>query len=289
VRLQELSTAARNGRRIVEEAPSKIEEIEARFRERNTEYVALKDRHDELEADTNRRNGELSTLEESRKKYRADLMQVQNQREYAAMLKEIDSIQAQIGEHEEAVLKAMDELETLKVDLEKFAEHIEQERKEVAKEIREVEAGVAEAKTTITASEQQRAEIEGELPRSLVATVHRLEPGRQGLFLTKAEDGTCLACYVRVRPQAYQEIRTANAIHTCSNCKRLLYYEPVLADALAQMRSPGTEAADSPAGDDEAAPESDTETQAAVAPTEIPESAPAAPSNEPATDAGIGG
>jgi predicted nucleic acid-binding Zn-ribbon protein len=249
VRLQQLSTAARNGRQVVEQAPSRIEEIEARFRERNAEYVAVRDRHDELEADQRHRNGELETLEESRTKYRADLMQVQNQREYSAMLKEIDSIQAQISTHEEAVLRGMEELETLKVDLEKFAEHIEKEREAVAQERSDVEARVETAKAEIARAEAERARIEAELPRPLVAAVHRLEPSRQGMFLVKADDGTCMACYVRVRPQAYQEIRTASAIHSCSNCKRFLYYEPAVSDALGAAAPAAGEAADDSNGD----------------------------------------
>ena len=51
-------------------------------------------------------------------------MQVKNQREYAAMLKEIDSVKAQISDHEEAILTDMEEIEKLKVELATHEEHI---------------------------------------------------------------------------------------------------------------------------------------------------------------------
>ena len=38
----------------------------------------------------------------------------------------------------------------------------------------------------------------------------------------------CQSCFVRVRPQGFQEIKLAIKVHTCSNCKRLLYHEPSL-------------------------------------------------------------
>lgn len=242
VRLQELANAVREARAIVEGAPARIEEIESRFRERNAEYVALKERHDELDGDQRLRNGELATLEESRKKYMADLMQVKNQREYAAMLKEIDAIKAQISEHEDAILRGMDELEKLKADLQTHADHIERERQQVENERAEVEAAVVEAGQRIEEFERERAAIEGELPPPLVETIRRLEGGRAGLFLVEAVDGTCQACFVRVRPQAYQEIRLASSIHSCSNCRRLLYHAPALSDA----SSPPDAAADRP-------------------------------------------
>ena len=55
-----------------------------------------------------------------------------------------------------------------------------------------------------------------------------MERGRSGIFLSKAVDGTCQSCYVRVRPQVFQEIRTAAKVHACGNCRRFLYHEPTL-------------------------------------------------------------
>jgi hypothetical protein len=113
-RLLTIQNLARQIRRATEEidnAPARIEEIEGRFRERNTEYVSLRDRYEEIESDRRVRDDELVDLEESRKKFMADLMQVKNQREYAAMLKEIDVVKARIAEHEDAILKEMEEAE----------------------------------------------------------------------------------------------------------------------------------------------------------------------------------
>jgi len=228
VRIQELVTAIRGGRAYVERAPQLIEEIEERFRERNAEYVAVKERHDALDADQRHRSSELTGLEQNRKKYQQDLMSVQNQREYAAMLREIDSVKSQIAEHEEAILKDMEEIEKVKEELSEHEQHIQEERKNVEVERSEVEAKAAATQITISTDEKERRELESGLPPVLVANVHRLEAGRQGIFLSRADDGTCQCCFVRVRPQVFQEIRQATKIHACSNCRRLLFHPPTL-------------------------------------------------------------
>ena len=110
VRIQRLVDTVRNAERVVAAAPGQIEEIENRFRERNAEYVAIRDRFDELELDRKTRAEELKVLEENKTKYTDDLMRVKNQKEYAAMLKEIDSVKAQISEHEDAILRDMEEI-----------------------------------------------------------------------------------------------------------------------------------------------------------------------------------
>ncbi len=242
VRIQELVLEVQRARALVDDAPAKVEGIEARFRERNAEYVALKERYDALEADRQSRSVELRTLEEDRKKFQDALMQVQNQREYAAVLKEIDVVKSRISEHEEAILKAMEEIEKLKGELEVFTEHIEKERSAVGREVAEVESAVDAAKKSIEACESERAELEVELPQPLIAAVRRVEEGRRGLFLAKvSKDATCTACHVRVRPQVYQEIRQAQRIHTCGSCKRFLYVEKTV-----ESRSNGTTAAPVP-------------------------------------------
>ena len=62
LRIQELALGIAQANRIVERAPERIEEIENRFRERNAEYVAIKERHDALDQDQRLRSGELERL-----------------------------------------------------------------------------------------------------------------------------------------------------------------------------------------------------------------------------------
>ena len=228
VRLQELVLESRAARQLVDDSPARIEEIEQQFRERNAEYVAVKQRFEALEEDQRLRTGELQELEEHLKKYKADLMAVQNQREYAAMLREIDTIKASISEHESAILRDMEEIESTKTDLSSHEEHINTERIEVAKQRTEVEGASAAAQQRIEQLTTERNEIESTLPRPLRQALARLEAGRAGQFLSRADDGVCQSCYVRMRPQVFQEIKLASKIHYCSNCHRLLFHEPTL-------------------------------------------------------------
>jgi predicted nucleic acid-binding Zn-ribbon protein len=245
VKMQELALEIQAAHTIVDGAPAKIDEAEGRFRERNAEYVAIKERYEAIEADRNNRQLELGTLEETRKHYQDSLMQVKNQREYAAVLKEIDAAKAGIGEHEEAILSSMDEVEALKTDLEARAAHIESERLIVEKERADVEAAVLEAQARIARAAAERAEIESTLPAALVANVKRVEERRKGIFLVQVERESCSACHVRLRPQVYQEIRQASKIHMCGSCRRYLYTEAAFTAApvgtSASLSGTGTE------------------------------------------------
>jgi predicted nucleic acid-binding Zn-ribbon protein len=238
VNIQNLAITIGEDRKIIDQAPFRIEEIEGRFRDRNTEYVAVKDRFDELEKDIRERNLELETLIANRKKYSEDLMQVQNQREYSAILKEIDEVKARIADHEEAVLSNMEEIETLKGQIESMGEHISVEREKVAVETGEVKATIEKAEAEVARCIREREMLEGELPPALAAALRRVEGQRHGLFLVEVVDGTCQACYVRVRPQVYQEIKAASKLHNCGSCRRFLYHAPSLRPALEEPAAP---------------------------------------------------
>jgi predicted nucleic acid-binding Zn-ribbon protein len=235
--IQQLALEIQADKSVAEGAPARIEDAEGRFRERNAEYVAIKDRYDAIEADRQARSQELAVLEESRHHYQDSLMQVKNQREYAAALKEIDAVKARISEHEDAILKSMEEVETLKSDLEARAAHIESERAIVDRERAEVEAAAAEALVRVERATAERLRIEDTLPPSLVANVRRVEEGRKGLFLVRAERESCSACNVRLRPQVYQEIKQATKLHICGNCRRYLYFEPTMSAAPSMPQS----------------------------------------------------
>jgi len=244
LRIQELANEIRAARQIIDEAPARIGEIEQRFRERNAEYVGLQERFDELERDRRTRTSELELLEERKKKFMDDLMQVKNQREYAAMLKEIDAVKAQISDHEEAILRDMEELERLQGELQTHSEHIAAEREAVTREREEVEARVAEATATVEQRTRVRERHEAELSIDQRATLKRLELRRQGVFLAVAENGVCQSCFVRVRPQVFQEIRTATAVHNCESCKRFLYHPSLCEAETPPAGADGLEAAD---------------------------------------------
>jgi predicted nucleic acid-binding Zn-ribbon protein len=122
----------------------------------------------------------------------------------------------------------MEEIEKLEGELKTRTEHIEAERAIVEKDRSGVEAETSSANEIVEARTAERERIESELPGSLRSQVQALERTRKGIFLSRAENGTCQSCFVRVRPQVFQEIKAASKVHTCSSCRRFLYFEPSL-------------------------------------------------------------
>lgn len=188
----------------------------------------------ELEARKRRMEAETAIAEaqEKLRKFQAQVSQVRNQREYAALLTEIDGAKTAIRRSEEETLGALEAAEKAAADLAErragFAElderyraglaEWEQRKPEVARRAGELEAAAAELRTG--------------LPKPILAQYERIADRYRGAALSalrRAEmPGTggvwfCSTCNFQVRPQVAVEIRVRGTIVQCEGCRRFLY------------------------------------------------------------------
>lgn len=174
---------------------------------------------------------DVSKLEDTRKKYREQLMSAKTNEIYKTLLHEIETTTAAISLRETVVLEVMEASEG-------------------------AQARVAEAKAALAAAEARRKEQESRLladiathedervaaiaraesakpavPDSLLSLYLRIRQGRDGRGMALAEDHQCVACRVGVRPQAWVDMVTRDETFQCIGCQRILYRKENMAPA----------------------------------------------------------
>lgn len=178
--------------------------------------------------------GAISEAQEKLRHFQQQIPRVRNQREYAALLTEIDTAKADVKRFEEQALTALDGAEKSAAELEsrkeefgdlaqRYAEALaawEQRKPEVALRARELELEVERLRET--------------LPRGIVAQYQRIAERYHGEALSplrRAESSAtasvwfCSTCNYQVRPQVAVEIHARGAIVQCEGCKRFLVGE----------------------------------------------------------------
>jgi predicted nucleic acid-binding Zn-ribbon protein len=179
--------------------------------------------------------GAVADAQEKLKKYQQQVSQVRNQREYGAILSEIDQAKTSLRALEEGALAAIEEVESSSRELaerrETFGELDARYQEAIARWEKEKPAVAARAADL----EREAAALRAELPRPVVAQFLRISdrlPGGAMAAIRLAErPGTqaalwhCAACNSRVRPQVALEIRNRGTILQCDNCRRFLYAE----------------------------------------------------------------
>jgi uncharacterized protein len=169
--------------------------------------------------------GELQDLETKRSRYKGQLMDVKTNKEYTAMLHEIESVEREIRGREDLVLGEMEKAETLAADLkaeEGAFKEVEGRHRDEGRAL----DGRAETLTgELTRLAAERDGVALTVPQDLRELFHRVAKLR-GAAVAVASDGMCQLCHMKLRPQMYLDLKHNDEIVQCPACSRILFYEP---------------------------------------------------------------
>ncbi|HPR62626.1 MAG TPA: C4-type zinc ribbon domain-containing protein [Thermoanaerobaculia bacterium] len=214
------------------EVHSQIETIPPHLKDIHDAYSKMASKRDALQSsseEAKRAQRELEAVledaREERKTYRKQLMQVTNQREYGAVLKEIDILDEKIKTMEDDLFTRMEVVENAQQTLEQEKEvweRLETEYREKMAQWEDEKHALKEEK--IRLEDEQRG-LEFELPLDLKQSFWRLMKARGKRAVVPVVDYTCRGCNVKLRPQQYAEVRAGKKICTCDGCMRFLYFD----------------------------------------------------------------
>ncbi len=168
--------------------------------------------------------GDIQVIREKISKHKDQLYQVKTNEQYKAMLHEIEGEEANVRRVEDRILERMIEAEELQKQIADAAARLDGEKARVEAETRELDAHREADLRERDGLLAERRELDGALGEPTRSTYERVRAGRKGVAVAEARDGFCTACHVRLRPQAYNEVRTNEMLVTCENCSRILYY-----------------------------------------------------------------
>jgi predicted nucleic acid-binding Zn-ribbon protein len=178
------------------------------------------------------REGAVTAAQDQLQKFQQQVPRVRNQREYGALLTEIDHAKSNLRALEEAVLEVLETAESATRALEERRGDFADLASRYAAALAEWEARKPEVAARADDLEREAAAVRGELPRAVVAQYERLAERYRGealadvLSVERAGGSViwhCGSCNYQVRPQVVLEIRTRGAIVQCDGCRRFLH------------------------------------------------------------------
>jgi predicted nucleic acid-binding Zn-ribbon protein len=207
--------------------PKEIAAIHAEIETAKKDVDAGKTRLDATKKDQRTREKDLEVVQAKRSKTEGRLYEVKTNKEYSAVLAEIEEIKQEKGRVEEEILVLMESQERLTADIKdaeaRFKARETQGKQEEAalqEKLRAVEADLALVRT-------ERAELARQLPAPVLADYDKLLKARGGLALAQVmKPNLCGGCRMTVTPQRLQELRAQSALLPCESCGRYLYWLP---------------------------------------------------------------
>jgi uncharacterized protein len=225
--LQVLDSRIAGLERKLEAIPGRIQTIREEFQRAKTGVDQIRTKLDGARKDLRTKEKELEYQGAQRKKLEAKLYEVKTNKEYSAVLAEIEGAKVEKDRLEEEILGLMELQERLGrevVEGEARLRPLEAETRvqeaAAAEELRALEGDVEVARS-------ERESVAREVPRDLLSQYGRLLKGRAGLAVALVgSNGICSGCRVTLTPQRFNEVRQSSQILVCENCGRFLYYQP---------------------------------------------------------------
>jgi predicted nucleic acid-binding Zn-ribbon protein len=151
------------------------------------------------------------------------LPQIKTQREYLAVLKEVDTAKKQIKELGDQVAAKDRDLEALNADKGEKDGELAALSEQTAARQAEIDAAAAKLEAGLADHGRQRDELTGKLPVALRKRYDMLLERRNGQAVVEARNGACLGCHMHLPPQLFNRLFVAKEVQNCPHCNRLLY------------------------------------------------------------------
>jgi predicted nucleic acid-binding Zn-ribbon protein len=227
-RLIELEKVDREITRLVDEIaalPRRVASIEEKLAEHKAAVEKAKAQIKSNESTRRQLETDIKGFQEKIAKYRSQSSSVKTNDEYRALMHEVEFAEKQISGCEDRILELMISLENEEKSLKRAETELKAESADVEKEKAEARVRTEEDEKLMTGLKEKRAELRSGVNDSALAHYDRVMRQRKSAT-SEARGQKCLACFVMVRPQTWQEIRTNEQIITCGSCGRILYFDP---------------------------------------------------------------
>ena len=225
IQLQRAESELRRVEAELAEIPRKRAATEAALVAERGRLDACREALAEAQKQRRQKEAEVEDYKGKRSKYKGQLMEVKTNKEYTAMLHEIETVERQIREREDEILAEMEKAETLQGELkreEAAFKEVETRQRTETRALDEQAKMLGTDQARLQAERDAIAKTVSEDALELFGRVSRL----RGTGLAEARDEMCLACHVKLRPQMYMDLRHNETLVQCPSCNRILYYEP---------------------------------------------------------------
>jgi predicted nucleic acid-binding Zn-ribbon protein len=202
------------------------EGFEAQLALRREELAQLRTEHATTEAQRAELDSRLEAEGAKVRDNRMRLNRVRNERELAALQREIDLGKEANQQLEEQLLVLMEKVETLATRVTAGQEAIEQLEARFGEEVTTRRERARSLRQEVDAQRSRREALAGGMNPSLRSKYEQIFERRQGTAVVAVRQGVCLGCHMGVPPQMYNELQKFRDIRQCPNCYRILYYRP---------------------------------------------------------------
>jgi hypothetical protein len=205
--------------------PDMMKTLEEEIQNVTADLGQKKDRLSQAQVQVKELELQIAQNKELREKYQEQMLTIKTNKEYDALVAQIDAAKAEIAKDEEKCLELMSEIEGLKTVVAELVEKNARVQTENAERLRDMQMQVDSVQGKMDEKEANRDHLAAKVPRQIMTIYERVRKGKGGDVVVPLKRGACGECYKSQPPQMIQLIKKGDSIQTCSSCGRILIWE----------------------------------------------------------------
>ncbi|MBI5267026.1 MAG: hypothetical protein HY851_07315 [candidate division Zixibacteria bacterium] len=203
---------------MMENLNREIQEATRKLTETTQQISEAKVRQKHLELEVKAKEGELA-------KYQQQMMSIKTNKEYDALVAEIDAIKGAISARETELLETMNLLTNLEKEIVTVQEREAQIRENNSRQLQILQEKIDSIGSKVSGKILTRQEIVAAISRPILSTYERVRKGKGGRVVVNVRKRACSSCFKALTPKKVQEIKRGDQITACDNCGSLLYWD----------------------------------------------------------------
>ena len=225
IELQGIDSVIVRNTEIIDAIPRKISSVEQPLKEAEAAYEKLRLNLETLTKKKKAKDGSLDDVNEKIRKLKARTTEIKTNKEYQALLKEVEAGEKERNAVEDEILMLMESVESCNREVNEQKEKVraEEEKREAFR--RKLEAEIAEVRKELDALRLRREGVVKGIDKDVYSQYFKLLETRRGLAVVEARDEICQGCNMNMPPQLFVELKKSDRIFQCPQCSRILYWK----------------------------------------------------------------
>ena len=160
-------------------------------------------------------------------KAKTKLPAVKTNREYTAILSEVEAIKVKVSGLEDKELEIMEILEEKQKEVPGMEKKCNEEDARFQEYKAKKDAELDRMKQELGVLVAKRENVSGQLDRVIMQRYEKVAGSRDGRAVVMLQGSICQGCFQQILPQMVIDVKIGESIQQCSNCIRFLYWEEV--------------------------------------------------------------
>ncbi|MGA1874870.1 MAG: zinc ribbon domain-containing protein [bacterium] len=209
----------------IAEIPLQIEALQKEEDNQKLEFERRLQAAGDIEKEKRKKEHELEARESGLAKLKNQLLAIKTNREYQALLHEIEEAKTDISHLEEEVLSLIEDGESAREEIKEIRAELRESEERIEGQKRDREHDLEMLLQQRQDLQAERVAVQQQISQELIKKYNKLKEYRNGIAVVQVIDGSCQGCFMSLMPQLFQEVKQNADIYYCPHCHRIVYYK----------------------------------------------------------------